>query len=108
MLQTSSLKLMMYTFQDMFSGEILGAIILVDDHQKHLNSNFGIEHLKVNAEGMLSKDGEVTFDTHKNKGFKVLQGFNHVSCYNIFSNRLLHKKQSAVIGSFDEQKRLWS
>ncbi|KAK1430775.1 hypothetical protein QVD17_13771 [Tagetes erecta] len=98
----------LYRHVDMFSGEILGAIILADDHQKHLNSTFGVEHLKVNAEGMLSKDGEVTFDTYKNKGFKVLQGFDYVSCYNIFSNRLLRQEQSAVIGSFDEQKRLWS
>ncbi|KAJ0609006.1 putative inosine/uridine-preferring nucleoside hydrolase domain, ribonucleoside hydrolase [Helianthus annuus] len=97
----------LYRHVDMFAGEILGAIILAGD-QKLLNSTFEIKHLKVYTEGQLSRDGEVIFDTKKMKGFKVLQGFNHVSCYNIFSNALLRRKQSAVIGSFGEQKRRWS
>ncbi|KAL9993615.1 putative inosine/uridine-preferring nucleoside hydrolase domain, ribonucleoside hydrolase [Helianthus debilis subsp. tardiflorus] len=97
----------LYRHVDMFAGEILGAIILAGD-QKLLNSTFEIKHLKVYTEGQLSRDGGVIFDTKKKKGFKVLQGFNHVSCYNIFSNGLLRQKQSAVIGSFGEQKRRWS
>ncbi|KAF5815530.1 putative inosine/uridine-preferring nucleoside hydrolase domain, ribonucleoside hydrolase [Helianthus annuus] len=97
----------LYRHVDMFAGEILGAVILAGD-QKLLNSTFEIKHLKVYTEGQLSRDGEVIFDTKKKKGFKVLQGFNHVSCYNIFSNGLLRRKQSAVIGSFGEQKRRWS
>ncbi|MFS7923018.1 putative inosine/uridine-preferring nucleoside hydrolase domain, ribonucleoside hydrolase [Helianthus anomalus] len=96
----------LYRHVDMFAGEILGAIILAGD-QKLLNSTFEIKHLKVYTEGQLSRDGEVIFDTKKKKGFKVLQGFNHVSCYKIFSNGLLRRKQSAVIGSFTEQKRRW-
>uniref|UniRef100_A0A251V9U4 Putative inosine/uridine-preferring nucleoside hydrolase domain-containing protein n=1 Tax=Helianthus annuus TaxID=4232 RepID=A0A251V9U4_HELAN len=97
----------LYRHVDMFAGEILGAVILAGD-QKLLNSTFEIKHLKVYTEGQLSRDGEVIFDTKKKKGFKVLQGFNHVSCYSIFSNGLLRRKQSAVIGSFGEQKRRWS
>ncbi|KAJ0602053.1 putative inosine/uridine-preferring nucleoside hydrolase domain, ribonucleoside hydrolase [Helianthus annuus] len=97
----------LYRHVDMFAGEILGAVILAGD-QKLLNSTFEIKHLKVYTKGQLSRDGEVIFDTKKKKEFKVLQGFNHVSCYNIFSNGLLRQKQSAVIGSFGEQKRRWS
>ncbi|KAJ0802311.1 putative inosine/uridine-preferring nucleoside hydrolase domain, ribonucleoside hydrolase [Helianthus annuus] len=97
----------LYRHVDMFAGEILGAVILAGD-QKLLNSTFDIKHLKVYTKGQLSRDGEVIFDTKKKKEFKVLQGFNHVSCYNIFSNGLLRQKQSAVIGSFGEQKRRWS
>ncbi|KAI3804585.1 hypothetical protein L1987_26242 [Smallanthus sonchifolius] len=96
----------LYRHVDMFSSEILGAVILAGD-QKLLNSTFGMKHLRVYAEGWLSRDGELILDTQKKKGIKVLEGFNHVSYYNIFSNHLLRRKQSAVIGSFDEQKRLW-
>ncbi|KAJ0593991.1 putative inosine/uridine-preferring nucleoside hydrolase domain, ribonucleoside hydrolase [Helianthus annuus] len=97
----------LYRHVDMFAGEILGAVILAGD-QKLLNSTFEIKHLKVYTKGQLSRDGEVIFDKKKKKEFKVLQGFNHVSCYNIFSSGLLRQKQSAVIGSFGEQKRRWS
>ncbi|KAK9077797.1 hypothetical protein SSX86_006135 [Deinandra increscens subsp. villosa] len=97
----------LYRHVDMFLGEILGAIIIADD-RKLLNSTFGIEHLMVYADGGLSMDGEVIFDTQKKKGFKVLKGFNRESFYSIYSDHLLRRKQSAVIGSFDEQKRLWS
>ncbi|XP_076959229.1 nucleoside hydrolase 3-like [Bidens hawaiensis] len=97
----------LYQHVDMFVSEILGAIILGGD-KKALNLTFESKHLTVYAEGQLNRDGEVIVDTQRKKEVKVLQGFNHVSCYNIFSNRLLQRKQSAVIGSFDEQKRLWS
>ncbi|KAL8264059.1 hypothetical protein R6Q59_022189 [Mikania micrantha] len=96
----------LYRHVDMFLSEILGAIILAGD-RKLLNSTFETKHLKVFAEGQLSRDGEVIFDPHKKKGIKVLQGFNDESCYDVFSNSLLRRKHSAVIGSFDQQKRLW-
>ncbi|KAI3828578.1 hypothetical protein L1987_02682 [Smallanthus sonchifolius] len=96
-----------YRHVDMFLGEILGVIIATND-QKVLNSTFKTEHLKVYAEGRLSRDGEINLDTRKKKGIKVLQGFNHASCYDIFVDQLVRWKQSAVIGSFIEQKRLWA
>ncbi|KAK9077796.1 hypothetical protein SSX86_006134 [Deinandra increscens subsp. villosa] len=99
----------LYQHVDMFLGEILGAVIVGGD-QKLLNSTFGMEHLMVHADGGLSRDGEVIFDTQKKKKkrVKVLKGFNDESFYNIYSDHLLRRKQSAVIGSFDDQKRLWS
>ncbi|KAI3692296.1 hypothetical protein L6452_32110 [Arctium lappa] len=97
-----------YRHTDTFIGEILGAIIFAGD-QQILNSTFELKHLKVHADGNLSKDGEVIADTEKKKGFiKVLEDFNHVSCYDIFADHLASQNQSAVIGSFDEQKRRWS
>ncbi|KVH91352.1 Inosine/uridine-preferring nucleoside hydrolase [Cynara cardunculus var. scolymus] len=75
--------------------------------QKHYR--YRHTHLKVHADGNLSKDGEVIVDTEKTKGFvKVLEDFNHVSCYVIYVDRLASRNQSAVIGNFDEQKRRWS
>ncbi|XP_024996828.1 uncharacterized protein LOC112529702 [Cynara cardunculus var. scolymus] len=97
-----------YRHTDTFIGEILGAVILAGD-QQILNSTFESKHLKVHADGNLSKDGEVIVDTEKTKGFvKVLEDFNHVSCYVIYVDRLASRNQSAVIGNFDEQKRRWS
>lgn len=97
----------MYILQDAFLGEILGAIIFSGD-KKTLNSTFQVEHLRVIAEGRTQEDGQVIVDTRKTKGFKVLEDFDIVSCYNIFAEHLDSREQSAIIGSFDEQKRLWS
>lgn len=91
----------------MFLGEILGAIIFASD-ENNLNSTFEIKYLKVQAKGDLSSDGQVIDDTTKTKGVRVLKDFNHESVYNVFATHLFRRTQSAVIGSFDEQKRLWS
>ncbi|KAI3690305.1 hypothetical protein L2E82_48285 [Cichorium intybus] len=96
-----------YRHMDTFLGEIIGALIVAGD-QKTLNSTFQVKHLKVIAEGRINEDGQVIVDTGKTKGFKVLEDFNNVSCYNIFADHLARRKQSSVIGSFDEQKKIWS
>ncbi|CAI9284950.1 unnamed protein product [Lactuca saligna] len=96
-----------YQNMDAFLGEILGAIIFSGD-KKTLNSTFQVEHLRVIAEGRTQEDGQVIVDTRKTKGFKVLEDFDIVSCYNIFAEHLDSREQSAIIGSFDEQKRIWS
>lgn len=87
-------------------GEILGAVILTADQQT-LNTTFQIRHLKVHATGQIFKDGQIIDDTEQRKSFKVLEKFDHVSYYDEFANRLTDVTQSAVIGSFDEQKRNW-
>ncbi|PWA78875.1 inosine/uridine-preferring nucleoside hydrolase domain-containing protein [Artemisia annua] len=98
---------LIYQHMNMFLGEILGAIIFGSD-QKYLNSTFEIKYLKIQAKGDLSSDGQVIDDTAKMKGVSVLKDFNHESVYDVFATHLLRRTQSAVIGSFDEQKRLWS
>ncbi|XP_071740773.1 nucleoside hydrolase 3-like [Rutidosis leptorrhynchoides] len=98
----------LYRHVDTFLGEILGAVIATSD-QKVLNTTFEVKHLKVYANGNLSKDGEIYIDSQKIKGIKVLKDFNHgVSYYGIIGDRLVDRKQSAVIGSFNQQKRMWS
>ncbi|GJV07797.1 inosine-uridine preferring nucleoside hydrolase family protein [Tanacetum coccineum] len=96
----------LYRHVDMFLGEILGVLVVASD-PNILKPTFEIEHLMVYAQGNVSKDGEIMVDTNKTKGIKVLKDFNHVSCYDIFANHLTDRKQSAVIGSFNEQKKLW-
>ncbi|KAL4565005.1 hypothetical protein LXL04_029086 [Taraxacum kok-saghyz] len=96
-----------YRHLDTFLGEILGAIIIGGD-QNTINSSFQVKHLKVIAEGRIHEDGQIIVDKGKTKGINVLEDFNIVSCYNIFATYLGHQEQSAVIGSFDEQRRIWS
>ena len=90
--------------QDIFTGEILGAVALVGD----LKPTLQVKRVKVLAEGVESKDGHTVIDEKDGKLVKILKHVNPAAYYDLFANRLGNMKQSAVIGSFDEQKRLWS
>ncbi|KAI7725151.1 hypothetical protein M8C21_013897, partial [Ambrosia artemisiifolia] len=96
-----------YQHMDTFLGEILGAVILTTD-QRTLNLTFEAKPLKVEATGDTSRDGQIIVDPKQRKLIKVLQRFDHLSYYDVFADRLADAKQSAVIGSFNEQKRIWS
>ncbi|XP_076894912.1 nucleoside hydrolase 3-like [Bidens hawaiensis] len=95
-----------YQHMDTFLGEMLGAVILSIDQQA-LNSTFQVKYLKVRATGEISKDGQIIVDPKRRKSFKILQKFDHVSYYDVVADRLADDKQSAVIGSFNEQTRIW-
>ncbi|GKA68864.1 putative inosine/uridine-preferring nucleoside hydrolase domain-containing protein [Tanacetum coccineum] len=71
-----------------------------------LQRNHLISQHTVQAEGDLSNDGKLLEDSTKTKGVRVWKDFNRESVYDVFANYLLHRTQSAVIGSFNEQKRL--
>ncbi|KAK1417849.1 hypothetical protein QVD17_26983 [Tagetes erecta] len=96
-----------YQHMDTFLGEILGAVILTTNQQT-LNPMFQVKPLKVEATGQTSKDGQIIVDLEQRKSFKILQAFDHVSYYDVFAERLGDEKQSAVIGSFNEQTKIWS
>ncbi|KAI3918109.1 hypothetical protein MKX01_041429 [Papaver californicum] len=83
-----------YHHMDTFLGEILGAVILASD--QHLNPAYQVKPVKVLATGNLSKDGQIVIDK------------KHGKYYGEFANLLGEKKQSAVVGSFREQKKIWS
>lgn len=93
--------------QDTFLGEILGAVILAGDHST-LVSTFEVKTVKVSAKGVESEDGQMTINEKEGKSVKVLENVNPKAYYKLFSNQLGDKKQSAVVGSFDEQRRTWS
>lgn len=94
----------------MFLGEILGAVILAaENHPHQLNQTFEFKSLKVLAEGDKSKVGQIISDEEKGKKVKVLKSVNNPDAYyKLFGNQLGYKRQSAVIASYDEQKRIWS
>lgn len=94
----------------MFLGEILGAVILAaENHPHQLNQTFEFKSLKVLAEGDKSKVGQIISDEEKGKKVKVLKIVNNPDAYyKLLGNQLGYKRQSAVIASYDEQKRIWS
>ncbi|POO02364.1 Inosine/uridine-preferring nucleoside hydrolase [Trema orientale] len=96
-----------YQHLDTFLGEILGAVFLAGDHS-YLSPSLQVKPIKVYAQGIETKHGQTWIDAKKGKSVKVLQNINHTSYYNVLANQLIDKKQSAVIASFDEQKRMWS
>ncbi|XP_010558509.1 PREDICTED: uncharacterized protein LOC104827126 isoform X2 [Tarenaya hassleriana] len=96
-----------YQHMDMFLGEILGAVFLGGDATE-LKPKLGTEYVRVIAEGDESRDGRVSVDRVHGKRVRVLENVDPRACYEIFASRLGDKKQSAVIGSFEEQKKKWN
>ncbi|KAL3380356.1 hypothetical protein AABB24_000809 [Solanum stoloniferum] len=95
-----------YQHVDMFIGEILGAVVAGD--LSALKSTFELKKLKVSATGVESEDGEISIDKEHGKTVKVLESVDPSAYYNVFAQRLGDKTQAAVIGSFNEQRRIWS
>lgn len=92
--------------QDTFLGEIIGAVVLAGDSK--LNPMWQIKPIKVLADGVESKDGQVMVDEEEGKMVNILETIDPADHYDIFANQLGVAKQSAVIGSFEEQRRIWS
>lgn len=97
-------RLNVILLQDIFSGEILGAVALADD----LKPNVQVKPVKILAEGVESTDGQTVIDEKEGKFVKILENVNSTVFYDLFADRLNDTKQSAVIGSFDGQRRQWS
>ncbi|KAK4405632.1 Pyrimidine-specific ribonucleoside hydrolase RihA [Sesamum angolense] len=97
----------MSVMQDTFLGEILGAVILAGDSLV-LKTTYGVRKVQVLATGMESEDGQINIDENKGSSVKVLEHVDPLAYYDTFANQLGEEKQSAVIGSFDEQRRMWS
>lgn len=93
--------------QDTFLGEIIGAVALAGDDSS-LKPTMKLKHIRVIAEGIESRDGQIAVDKKQGKFVKVLENLDPVAYYDIFANELGKKKQSAVVGSFNDQKRIWS
>lgn len=97
----------MCVLQDMFLGEVLGAVYLGEDHAS-LKPRLRAEHIRVIAEGDESKDGQVLIDNLRGRQVKILERVDVRGCYESFASRLTDKNQSAVIGSFEEQRKKWN
>ncbi|KAL2229807.1 uncharacterized protein LOC105171457 isoform X2 [Sesamum indicum] len=96
-----------YQHMDTFLGEILGAVILAGDSLV-LKATYGVRKVQVLATGVESEDGQIYMDQNKGSSVRILEHVNPLAYYDTFANQLGEEKQSAVIGSFDEQRRMWS
>ncbi|OMO53774.1 hypothetical protein CCACVL1_28355 [Corchorus capsularis] len=96
-----------YQHMDIFLGEIIGAMFLAGDDQS-LKPNLKEMSIKVIAEGVESRDGQILIDRKQGKLVRILKNVDPIAYYDLFANRLGDKKQSAVLGSYDEQKIMWN
>ncbi|TYI66937.1 hypothetical protein E1A91_D09G262100v1 [Gossypium mustelinum] len=87
-------------------GEILGAILMAEKHH-NLKPKTEEMAIKVIAEGVESRDGQILIDKKRGNTVKILKNVDHKAYYELFANRLGDEKQSAVLGSYDEQKKMW-
>ncbi|KAL8139595.1 hypothetical protein V2J09_005616 [Rumex salicifolius] len=96
-----------YQHMDIFLGEILGPVILAEE-QSLLNSEFKVKPISIIAVGDESVDGQMEIDEKNGKRVKVIEEVDQAAYYGSFASRLGDEKQSAVLGSFSLQKKLWS
>ncbi|XP_068663038.1 nucleoside hydrolase 3-like [Aristolochia californica] len=95
-----------YYHMDIFLGEVLGAVILA--HSSLLNSTTQAERVSVLATGDISRDGQIVIDNENGELIKILDRVDAEAYYDQLSSLLSDERQAAVIGSFNEQKRMWS
>lgn len=89
----------------MFLGELLGAMFLAQ--QSHRNYSITERAISVRY-GHVSINGQTILDETNGKLVKVLDHLDSDAYYTELAKLLATKKQSALVGSFDEQKRTWS
>lgn len=94
-----------YSHIDMFLGEVLGSMFLVQ--QSHLNYSITEKAISVGS-GHVSMDGQTILDETNGKLVKVLDRLHSDTYYTELAKLVATKNQSALVGSFDEQKRMWS
>jgi len=93
--------------QDIFLGEILGAVFLAHTNSP-LNATIQVKPIRVLAPGEEDIDGQIVIDEKQGRLVKILENIDDVACYHSFADRLGDQKQSAVVGSFSDQERMWS
>ncbi|XP_022842479.1 uncharacterized protein LOC111366062 isoform X1 [Olea europaea var. sylvestris] len=96
-----------YQHMDTFLGEILGAVILAGDRFT-LKATFESKPIRVLATGIDSEDGQMIIDQNHGNSVKVLEEIVPFAFFDAFANQLGDEKQSAIVGSFEEQRRIWN
>ncbi|XP_012482059.1 nucleoside hydrolase 3 [Gossypium raimondii] len=96
-----------YRHTDIFFGEILGAILMAGDQRK-LKPTMQEMPIKVIAEGIEAIDGQILIDEKHGKLVQILKNIDPMAYYDQFADRLGDEKRSAVLGSYDEQRKMWN
>lgn len=97
-----------YKHLDTFLGEILGAVVIGGADHSVLKLRFEKKTIEIHANGVESEDGQMSVNEQKGRSVRVLKNISSNAFHHSFAVHLGKKKQSAVIASFDEQRRLWS
>ncbi|TVU19334.1 hypothetical protein EJB05_35478 [Eragrostis curvula] len=96
----------LYSHMDTFLGEVLGAVYLVEG--SNLNPSIRLKPISIVANSTTSMDGQIVVNKQGANPVKLLVDFSSEVYYIRFANSLGSKEQSAVIGSFEEQREIWS
>ncbi|RCV17777.1 hypothetical protein SETIT_3G246900v2 [Setaria italica] len=96
----------LYNHMDMFLGEVLGAVYLVEG--LNLKPSLQSNPISIVANSTISTDGQIVVNKESANSVKVLVDFSREEYYNRVANSLSNTEQSAVISSFEEQTRIWS
>ncbi|MED6205476.1 hypothetical protein PIB30_018078 [Stylosanthes scabra] len=96
-----------YQHMDTFLGEILGAVVIGDNHLS-LSPKFEVKPIKVLADSVESSDGKIVVDEEHGKLVRILRQVDVKGYHNLYAEKLSDQNQSAKIASFEEQKRKWS
>lgn len=94
-----------YHHMDIFLGEILGAVFLAN--QLYLDSQMQVKPVSVMT-GNITTDGQLFIDEKNGKVVNILDNLNSEAYYSQYAKYLSAINQTAVIGSFDQQKKQWS
>uniref|UniRef100_A0A0D3G7I3 Inosine/uridine-preferring nucleoside hydrolase domain-containing protein n=1 Tax=Oryza barthii TaxID=65489 RepID=A0A0D3G7I3_9ORYZ len=106
LLQELQIKQKLYHHLDIFLGEILGAVYMVEG--SGLKPSVELKPVSVIANTNKSTDGQIVISKNSAKLVRVLSDFDGEIYSKQLANSLANKRQSAVIGSFEEQKAIWS
>ncbi|KAF8765664.1 hypothetical protein HU200_008161 [Digitaria exilis] len=96
----------LYNHMDMFLGEVLGAVYLVEG--MNIKPSLQPKAISIVANSTISMDGQIVVNKGSANSVKVLVDFSSEEYYHRVANSFAHKDQSAVISSFEEQTRIWS
>lgn len=105
-LQELRRKQKLYRHMDIFLGEILGAVYMVQGSD--LEPSVKDKPISIVTNTNKSTDGRVLVIKKRAKLLKILYNLNTGLYYNHLAYSLANNKQSAVVRSFEEQKAIWS
>ncbi|CAN6351052.1 unnamed protein product [Urochloa humidicola] len=106
LLQELQRKQKLYHHMDIFLGEVLGAVYMVQGSD--LEPSVEVKSVSIVANTTESTDGQILARKNSTNLLKILHNLNDGVYYNHLANSLANDKQSAIVGSFEEQKAIWS
>jgi hypothetical protein len=92
-------------FQDIFLGEVFGAVYMAQGSE--LEPSMEVKPVSIIANTTEGTDGQILIRRKSTNMLKILYDLNNRAYYKNLANSLTNNKQSAIVGSFEEQKAIW-